>query len=285
MQQGAATAAAAYQAGASVAGSKTKKGERQVHEERWKVAAQSAANYSQSGSAGSRILTELTLEAPIRYNSNDPVEKWLNNLLCMDITANSTRMVNVMPAPKDCDLYLVNRDALFSSHGLSEALLQRIWALYTAAHYKNSPNDLQMLSDAPAHRFIPCTGLKRTILTCSEINEISAFLHLTTSVSSVSVPPTTLFYYFLGYSCCWVLRTPHPQVEQLLYRMCCVCCKWPSKDSSRRKVYRARCPDPVRHPVSHPFIFFCNRSYSSLKAPISLISPSSPPSLLQQLTC
>jgi N-acetyltransferase 10 len=155
MQQGAATAAAAYQAGASVAGSKTKKGERQVHEERWKVAAQSAANYSQSGSAGSRILTELTLDAPIRYNSNDPVEKWLNNLLCMDITANSTRMVNVMPAPKDCDLYLVNRDALFSSHGLSEALLQRIWALYTAAHYKNSPNDLQMLSDAPAHRFVP----------------------------------------------------------------------------------------------------------------------------------
>lgn len=23
--------------------------------------------------------------------------------------------------------------------------------LYTSAHYKNSPNDLQMLSDAPAH--------------------------------------------------------------------------------------------------------------------------------------
>lgn len=154
MQQGAATAAAAYQAGASVAGSKTKKGERQVHEERWKVAAQSAASYSQSGSSGARILTELTLDAPIRYNGGDPVEKWLNNLLCMDITANSTRMVSVMPAPKDCDLYLVNRDALFSSHGLSEALLQRIWALYTAAHYKNSPNDLQMLSDAPAHRFV-----------------------------------------------------------------------------------------------------------------------------------
>ena len=256
-----------------------------MHEERWKVAAQSAANYSQSGSAGSRILTELTLDAPIRYNSNDPVEKWLNNLLCMDITANSTRMVNVMPAPKDCDLYLVNRDALFSSHGLSEALLQRIWALYTAAHYKNSPNDLQMLSDAPAHRFVPCTGSKRTILTCSELNEIIAFHHLTPPVSSVSIAPTTLPYFLVGYSCCWVLRTRHPLVEQLLYRMCCVCCKWPSKDSSRRKAYRARCPDPVRHPVSHPFIFFFrNCTYSSLKASISPISPSSPPSLLQQLT-
>eukprot|EP01034_Spumella_vulgaris_P039742 gene39742-49114_t len=41
-------------------------------------------------------------------------------------------------------LYCVDRDALFSYHSLSESLLQRIWALYTAAHYKNSPNDLQM---------------------------------------------------------------------------------------------------------------------------------------------
>jgi hypothetical protein len=36
----------------------------------------------------------------IRYSVADPVEKWLNNLLCMDIAANSTRMVSVMPAPK-----------------------------------------------------------------------------------------------------------------------------------------------------------------------------------------
>eukprot|EP00596_Hydrurales_sp_CCMP1899_P009732 CAMPEP_0119043946 /NCGR_PEP_ID=MMETSP1177-20130426/27152_1 /TAXON_ID=2985 /ORGANISM="Ochromonas sp, Strain CCMP1899" /LENGTH=1122 /DNA_ID=CAMNT_0007013131 /DNA_START=32 /DNA_END=3400 /DNA_ORIENTATION=- len=160
MQQGAANAAASQMAGAAVSGSKTKKGERQVHEERWKVAAQSAANFSASGSvsAGTRVLTELSLQTPIRYSLADPVEKWLNNLLCMDIAANSTRMVNVMPAPKDCELYLVNRDALFSSHGLSEALLQRIWALYTAAHYKNSPNDLQMLSDAPAHRLFVLLG-------------------------------------------------------------------------------------------------------------------------------
>ena len=66
MQQGAANAAAAQSAGAMVAGSKTKKGERQVHEERWKVAAQSAANFSSSGASGSRILTELSLETPIR---------------------------------------------------------------------------------------------------------------------------------------------------------------------------------------------------------------------------
>ncbi len=45
----------------------------------------------------------------------------------------------------------MDRDALFSGHALSEAFLQRLMSLYTAAHYRNQPNDLQMLSDAPAH--------------------------------------------------------------------------------------------------------------------------------------
>jgi len=55
------------------------------------------------------------------------------------------------PAPNECELYSVQRDALFSFHKLSEAFLQKVMGLYTSAHYKNSPNDLQMLSDAPAH--------------------------------------------------------------------------------------------------------------------------------------
>lgn len=158
--QAASTAAAANQAGASVAGAKSMKGERKIHEQRWKVAAEAAASYSGSGSQsnGARVLTELELSTPIRYSQNDPVEKWLNNLLCMDVASNSVRLLSVMPAPKDCELYVVDRDALFSYHSLAESLLQRVWALYTAAHYKNSPNDLQMLSDAPAHRLFVLLG-------------------------------------------------------------------------------------------------------------------------------
>jgi hypothetical protein len=52
----------------------------------------------------------------------------------------------------------VNRDALFSHHSLSESFLQRIMSMYTAAHYKNSPNDLQLLSDAPAHELYVLLG-------------------------------------------------------------------------------------------------------------------------------
>lgn len=151
-QQSQSIAAAAHQQGQAVAGSR-KGGKQGLHEERWKTAAAAA-----SASGTGRSLIEIELNVPIRYSSGDNVEKWLNNLLCLDTTSHSTRLVNVMPAPKDCDLYLVDRDALFSYHPLSEAMLQRIWSLYTSAHYKNSPNDLQILSDAPAHRLFVLLG-------------------------------------------------------------------------------------------------------------------------------
>lgn len=97
---------------------------------------------------------------------------------------------SVCPQPT-LSRYYVNRDTLFCYHKASEAFLQRLMALYVASHYKvtlfhtlnnsiflkraqcpthsvisprfvhlltrcflgfqNSPNDLQMLSDAPAH--------------------------------------------------------------------------------------------------------------------------------------
>jgi N-acetyltransferase 10 len=89
---------------------------------------------------------------PIRYSQGDGVEAWLNKLLCLDSGSSSQLKLNGgAPAPGDCELYSVDRDALFSYHKLSEAFLQKLMGLYTSAHYKNTPNDLQMLSDAPAH--------------------------------------------------------------------------------------------------------------------------------------
>jgi N-acetyltransferase 10 len=40
----------------------------------------------------------------------------------------------------------------------SEAFLQRIVSLFVASHYKNTPNDLQMMSDAPAHHLFCLLG-------------------------------------------------------------------------------------------------------------------------------
>ncbi|XP_005046440.1 PREDICTED: RNA cytidine acetyltransferase [Ficedula albicollis] len=95
-------------------------------------------------------LHEVSLHESIRYAPGDPVEKWLNDLLCLDCL-NITRIISGCPLPDTCDLYYVNRDTLFCYHRASEVFLQRLMALYVASHYKNSPNDLQMLSDAPAH--------------------------------------------------------------------------------------------------------------------------------------
>ena len=55
-------------------------------------------------------------------------------------------------------MYYINRDTLFCYHKASEAFLQRIMALFVASHYKNTPDDLQLLSDAPAHHIFCLLG-------------------------------------------------------------------------------------------------------------------------------
>ncbi|PVV04845.1 hypothetical protein BB560_000639 [Smittium megazygosporum] len=99
---------------------------------------------------GGRQLHELSLNEPIRYSNDDRIEAWLNSLLCLDASIVSTSITGC-PHPDKCELFWVNRDTLFSYHPVSEAFLQKMVSLYVASHYKNSPNDLQLLSDAPAH--------------------------------------------------------------------------------------------------------------------------------------
>lgn len=102
---------------------------------------------------GGRSLREITLSEPIRYAPGDPVEKWLNKVLCLDATLPKSKMnMQGCPHPSQCQLLHVNRDTLFSFHPVSEKFLQQMMALYVASHYKNSPNDLQLMSDAPAHQ-------------------------------------------------------------------------------------------------------------------------------------
>jgi len=109
------------------------------------------------GNVAGRTLREVTLNEPIRYAEGDPIERWLNALLCLD-AANQLPTVRGCPHPSECDLYWVDRDALFSYHSASEAFLQRIVALSVASHYKNTPNDLQLLSDAPSHQLYVLLG-------------------------------------------------------------------------------------------------------------------------------
>jgi N-acetyltransferase 10 len=43
-------------------------------------------------------------------------------------------------------------------------IFQRMMALYVASHYKNSPNDLQLMADAPAHHLFVLLGMDEIIL-------------------------------------------------------------------------------------------------------------------------
>ena len=101
---------------------------------------------------GGRGLREITLSEPIRYAQGDLVEKWLHKVLCLDATLPRSINPQGCPHPSECQLLHVNRDTLFSFHPVSEKFLQQMMALYVASHYKNSPNDLQLMSDAPAHQ-------------------------------------------------------------------------------------------------------------------------------------
>lgn len=63
----------------------------------------------------SKPLQEVELGEPIRYNPNDPIEAWLTSLLCLD-SHTAAKLTGGLPPPKDCELFYVDRDALFSYH-------------------------------------------------------------------------------------------------------------------------------------------------------------------------
>ena len=97
------------------------------------------------------------MKDPIRYNANDPVEKWLFDLLLLDATE-ADKLSGGLPHPSECELFLVNRDTLFCYQKKSERFLRSLMSLFISSHYKNSPNDLQLLSDAPAHAIFVLMG-------------------------------------------------------------------------------------------------------------------------------
>ena len=108
-----------------------------------------------------QALKELTLVDPIRYALDDPVEKWLNDLLLLDATS-AVPLKQGIPHPNDCELYIVNRNTLFSHKPNSEKFLKSLMSLFISSHYKNSPNDLQLLSDSPSHMILVLLGPLRT---------------------------------------------------------------------------------------------------------------------------
>lgn len=126
-----------------------------------------------NGAARGQPLVKLTLGEPIRYSQDDCLERWGNQLLCLDPTrtllspvkegVDDAEVAPVFPKPETCTLYRVSKDALFSGLPQTELFLQAIWGIFSASHYKNSPNDLILLADNPLHDvFVLCPPITDT---------------------------------------------------------------------------------------------------------------------------
>eukprot|EP00792_Barthelona_sp_PAP020_P004976 TRINITY_DN2437_c0_g1_i1.p1 TRINITY_DN2437_c0_g1~~TRINITY_DN2437_c0_g1_i1.p1 ORF type:complete len:1010 (-),score=304.74 TRINITY_DN2437_c0_g1_i1:205-3210(-) len=97
-------------------------------------------------------LVELKLDEPIRYSNDDPVEEWMNKLLCLDVVEVDDDQTISVPPPEDCELLEVNRDTLFSGKSTTELFLKSIWSILVSSHYRNQPDDLQLVADSPTQR-------------------------------------------------------------------------------------------------------------------------------------
>ncbi len=95
-------------------------------------------------------LTTIEMSEPIRYSADDPVEEFQFNVL----------LLNAEPAElADEDLEAIRRgeytyvaydpEELFKPE--NEETLRQLFGIYVLAHYRNEPDDLGMIADAPHH--------------------------------------------------------------------------------------------------------------------------------------
>lgn len=87
-------------------------------------------------------LERLTLEEPIRWATDDPLEDFIFDALLLDAEPFSApdRL-----GPEDCRHRKLDRDSLASD----EDLLHEFFGLLVQAHYRTTPSDLHRLLDAP----------------------------------------------------------------------------------------------------------------------------------------
>ena len=89
-------------------------------------------------------VTDVTLQEPIRYARNDPVEAWLAWTLLLDAEPPADQLV-AEATPDTVSYRRIDSDALAADEGLFRAVV----GLLVAAHYKTEPDDIVRLLDAP----------------------------------------------------------------------------------------------------------------------------------------
>ena len=87
------------------------------------------------------------MNTPVRWAEDDPVEPWIDYILCLDAELADVAAIPVVEK-KHCRIVLQDRDELVSDNNK----LSSIFALLINAHYRTRPSDLLFMMDVPGVR-------------------------------------------------------------------------------------------------------------------------------------
>ncbi|MFW6185824.1 MAG: tRNA(Met) cytidine acetyltransferase TmcA [Halobacteriota archaeon] len=93
-------------------------------------------------------LKRIHLEEPIRYDKNDPVERWLYDVLLLDAQPAELAEEDVEKI-RQGDIYFEEMDK--NELMENDQLLREFFGIYVLAHYRNKPSDLVILANLHNH--------------------------------------------------------------------------------------------------------------------------------------
>ena len=90
------------------------------------------------------------MKEPIRYSADDPIEKFQFDVLLLDAEPDSLNEDDIKEIEEEnFDYVKYDPEYLFSKRGEKE--LRSLFGIYVLAHYRNEPDDLARIADAPHH--------------------------------------------------------------------------------------------------------------------------------------
>ena len=105
-------------------------------------------------------LTVVKMHEPIRYALNDPIERWLFDALLLNAEPADLSKEDIEDIEEgNLEYVKYSAEYLFSPEGEEE--LRQLFGIYVLAHYRNEPDDLAILADAP-HHIIRAVRVKRS---------------------------------------------------------------------------------------------------------------------------
>ena len=93
-------------------------------------------------------LKHVTMEEPIRYARNDPIERWLFDALLLDAEPSKLDEEDLKYI-ENLEVHLEKVDLEEYFIGEKEDELRQFIGIYVFAHYRNEPRDLAIMGDAP----------------------------------------------------------------------------------------------------------------------------------------